>query len=246
MGSIIRVEKNKNYFAVSNVPFQDKNLSWEARGMMGYLLSKPDDWKIMFHDLVNQSDCGDYKVRRILKELEENKYLVRNRRKSADGKFFWESTIYENPTIYQLPTYGLPTRGTPTCGGSLDIPSTDLPSTNGKSTEEKSSSDDGEKREIQPPRENIYIVYENEIGSLTGMISEELDDIEKEFSAEWFYKAVKEAKISSTRVSLKYIRGILKRWKAEGLPTEYREEKKKRGQYEEIFVDGELKLKEVT
>ena len=107
--------------------------------MMGYLLSKPDNWKIMFHDLVNQSDCGDFKVRRILKELEEHKYMVRNRRTGPDGKFFWESIIYEDPTIYQLPIYGGTTRGLPTCGGSLDIISTELQSTELQSTEGKNN-----------------------------------------------------------------------------------------------------------
>jgi len=41
--SIIRVKKDKGYFVASNKPFNNKNLSWEARGILGYLLSKPDD-----------------------------------------------------------------------------------------------------------------------------------------------------------------------------------------------------------
>jgi len=73
-------------------------------------------------------------------------------------------------------------------------------------------SEDEEQR--QPP--NIYRIYESEIGALTPMLSEELDDIEKAYPDGWFYDAVKEAKRSSSRVTLKYIQAILKRWKAEG------------------------------
>jgi DnaD/phage-associated family protein len=63
---------------------------------------------------------------------------------------------------------------------------------------------------------NIFEIYESEIGILTPMISEELDDIEKTYPDGWFYDAVKEAKKSTTRVNLKYILAILKRWKSDG------------------------------
>jgi hypothetical protein len=42
----IRVKKDARYFSASNEPFNDKRLSWEARGLMGYLLSKPDNWEL--------------------------------------------------------------------------------------------------------------------------------------------------------------------------------------------------------
>ena len=62
--SVIRVKKDKNFFAASNEPFNDDRLTWEARGVMGYLLSKPDDWQVRFNDLVKRGPAGDHKVRR--------------------------------------------------------------------------------------------------------------------------------------------------------------------------------------
>src|SRR3972149_3095975 len=91
MSSIIRVKKNANYFSASNIPFNDKRLSWEARGVMGYLLSKPDDWTVRFNDLVGNGPAGQKKIRRILKELEKAKKFERNLIKSTGGKFDWES-----------------------------------------------------------------------------------------------------------------------------------------------------------
>jgi len=127
--SIIRVKKDKSYFAASNKPFNDKVLSWEARGVMGYLLSKPDDWQLRFFDLVNQGPAGEYKVRRVLKELEDNGYLERERIKKEDGTFDWISTVFETPTISRKPIYGDTISRLPTCGASTDGKPRDIVST---------------------------------------------------------------------------------------------------------------------
>jgi DnaD/phage-associated family protein len=66
----------------------------------------------------------------------------------------------------------------------------------------------------QPP--NVYRVYEQEIGPLTPMVGEMLTDIEQTYPPGWFIEAVREAKKSTPRVSLRYVEAILRRWKAEG------------------------------
>ena len=142
--SIIRVKKDKGYFAASNKPFNDKDLSWEARGVLGYLLSKKDDWQVRFYDLVNQGPAGEYKMRRVLKELEEHGYLERERIQKDDGTFDWVSIVYETSTISRLSTDGSPTDGlsidgSPTGGKPRDIVSTDPQSNNGKNTEEETT-----------------------------------------------------------------------------------------------------------
>ena len=62
---------------------------------------------------------------------------------------------------------------------------------------------------------NIFKIYENEIGFLTPMISDELKEAEKEYPLEWFKPAFKEAVDHNAR-NWKYIHAILKRWKIEG------------------------------
>ena len=145
--SIIRVKKDSKYFAASNEPFNDNRLSWEARGVMGYLLSKPDDWQVMFNDLVNSGPAGAKVIRRVLKELQEYKYLDRKRNQLPDGKFEWVSTIYETPytgdatilpagvdgsTILPLRTY--PSRTYPKRSHVL---STESPNTESLSTDKR-------------------------------------------------------------------------------------------------------------
>jgi hypothetical protein len=96
---IVRIPKVEKYFVVDNALFSDDRLSWEARGLMGYLLSKPDDWQVRIHDLMRRGPAGEHKVRRMLRELQELGYLRRERIQRYDGTFAWETTIYEVPSL---------------------------------------------------------------------------------------------------------------------------------------------------
>ena len=95
--TIVRLPKIAKYFAVTNAVFADERLSWEARGLMGYLLSKPDDWQVRLHDLKRRGPAAEHKLRRMLRELERFGYLRRKRLRHADGTFSWTTTIYESP-----------------------------------------------------------------------------------------------------------------------------------------------------
>lgn len=200
--SIIRVKKNENYFASSNEPFNDERLSWEARGVMGYLLSKPDDWRVRFYDLINNGPAGEHKMRRILKELEELGYLERERIQKEDGTFDWLSTVYENSTISRKSPdgdtiYGLSTHGSSTDGSSMHGKPRDILST---------ESDEGGR---------VFQVYEQEIGALTPTIADTIKEYEELVSDEWIVEAIKIAAKNNKR-NINYVGGILKRWLAEG------------------------------
>ena len=97
--TILRVPKREKYFKVANSVFSDSRLSWEARGVMGYLLSKPDDWQVRLHDLIRQGPAGEHKMRRILRQLEAARYLHRERFRRADGTFDWFFVIFEDPSL---------------------------------------------------------------------------------------------------------------------------------------------------
>jgi hypothetical protein len=102
----IRVKKDARYFSASNEPFNDKRLSWEARGLMGYLLSKPDNWEVRSADLEEQGPAGSRKVKRMLAELRICGYMNRIRTKMPDGKFVWTTEVYESPSQNPRPSKG--------------------------------------------------------------------------------------------------------------------------------------------
>lgn len=70
-------DENTPYVMINRTMPQNKSLSYEAIGMLTYLLSKPDDWKVMIVDLQRVGIAGRDKVYRILNELIEARYMTR-------------------------------------------------------------------------------------------------------------------------------------------------------------------------
>ena len=64
-------------------------------------------------------------------------------------------------------------------------------------------------------RPNIYTLYEQNVGPLTALLSEDLREAEETFPAEWIEEAFREA-VRLNKRSWKYIRAILERWQTEG------------------------------
>jgi len=126
-------DRENPYVMIDRDVFQNDELSWKAKGLLGYLLSRPDDWIVRMADLANQSTDGMAAVRSAVKELEDAGYMIRARTQDDEGKFEWTVEVHELPvkpstenhhmdeaTIYRLSIDGLSTSGKP-----LDILSTD-------------------------------------------------------------------------------------------------------------------------
>ena len=64
-------------------------------------------------------------------------------------------------------------------------------------------------------RPNVFSLYEDNIGPLTPLVSEELKDALDNYPEEWVIEALQEAVKYEAR-SLRYIEAILKKWKTEG------------------------------
>lgn len=83
---------------------------------------------------------------------------------------------------------------------------------------ESASASESESESIRP---DIFLFYEQEIGPLTAMISDELKQAEKDYPHGWVREAIHEAAIHNKR-SWKYVDTILKRWKRDGYKTDNR------------------------
>jgi len=129
--SIIRVRKDARYFVASNEPFVDEKLSWEARGLMGYLLTKPDHWEVRTHDLTKKGPAGEHKIRRMLAELRKSGYMNRIRIVNTDKTFDWITEVFESPSQNPHPNASgrFSTSGSSTSGKVPDIVIPDLPIT---------------------------------------------------------------------------------------------------------------------
>jgi hypothetical protein len=81
----------------------DEKLSFKAKGILAYLLSKPDNWQVRVGDLIKHSPEGRTSIYSGLKELKKYGYLKKNPVR-IDGKIHhWESVVYEVPISPEIP-----------------------------------------------------------------------------------------------------------------------------------------------
>ena len=100
LNEVIRVKKRPSNFVMMDKTFlEDDRLSYKAKGLLAYLLSKPDDWKVIVGNLVNSSKDGKASVYAGLKELKECGYYEKVPVRNEQGTRIirWESTVYEMP-----------------------------------------------------------------------------------------------------------------------------------------------------
>lgn len=97
--SLFRTKKQENPFVQIDKHFlNDDNLTWGAKGILAYILSKPDSWKIRKEDLIKRSGDGKSKVEAALLNLLENGYLHWYQLVNDDGSFGeWVYDVYERP-----------------------------------------------------------------------------------------------------------------------------------------------------
>ena len=96
---IIHNPNRERWVQIDHRTVEDKRLSWKARGMLAYLLSKPDSWVVYTAELTKASPGGRDAVLAGLRELEAAGYIVRKRTHDpTSGK--WDSVnmhVYERP-----------------------------------------------------------------------------------------------------------------------------------------------------
>lgn len=72
---IIRIEKRDNPYAqIDRRALEDDRLSFKAKGVLAYLLSRPSDWNVRMHDLASRSTDGMASVQSAMKELQKFGY----------------------------------------------------------------------------------------------------------------------------------------------------------------------------
>ena len=95
---LIRAQRTAGeYFTMSNHGINNDALSFKAKGLLAYLMSKPDKWEIRVSDLCKHAPDGEASIRAGLAELEKFGYLARKRENLPDGRFQWISVVSDKP-----------------------------------------------------------------------------------------------------------------------------------------------------
>ena len=101
MKNIIRKAKNSSnpYAQILRTALQDKDLTWKERGMLAYLLSLPDNWRLYLSELSTRSEGdGIDSTRSTLNGLIYKGYVHRRKLRNQFGQFGgYEYLIFEEP-----------------------------------------------------------------------------------------------------------------------------------------------------
>jgi hypothetical protein len=108
--SIVRVAKKDQPFTmIANTTLQDTTISLDAKGVLVWLISKPEDWTVYKKHLQKTFSIGRERMDRIFDELEEARYVRSRRLRMPDGTFQWEWVVHEIPFTEQpLSAYPAP------------------------------------------------------------------------------------------------------------------------------------------
>jgi len=106
--TIIRREHNADYTVVPNAIYENPQLSIEAKGALGWLLSRPPNWTIRHGHLRKTWRVGRDKFQRIMGELVAVGYVERDHDQPRDGDNRFTSYDY---VVRDVPYAGFPQRG---------------------------------------------------------------------------------------------------------------------------------------
>ena len=135
--SIVRAARKSNYYMLPSSVIEDRRLSWAARGLLVYLLSKPDNWCVKMTDLLNQTRqaiggrSGRDKVYKVINELRTAGYLYQEFIREGGGFRGVEYEVSEVPDLEQAAIYVASVQAKAYAKGKSggDEPFTDLPET---------------------------------------------------------------------------------------------------------------------
>lgn len=81
------------YATIPKEYLRDKNLSLKAKGLLTIIYTLPDLWEYNMKGLSKVTGVSIKVLRTIIKELEDNFYIFRDRKQDKKGRFYYEYII---------------------------------------------------------------------------------------------------------------------------------------------------------
>lgn len=92
-----RLKIQRSFGSVPNQLLNNPDITFKAKGLFGYLNSKPEDWDFSIESISKQNKEGMDAIRTAIHELEHHGYLVRKRNHNEKGHWEIEYILYESP-----------------------------------------------------------------------------------------------------------------------------------------------------
>lgn len=100
--AIVKIaQRQTNYLVLQKVCLEERHLSWGAKGLHSYLMSKPSNWEININHLVKESRQGKTAVYSLINELIEAGFIKRKEKRDPNSNRF-QGVSY---IVYELPEF---------------------------------------------------------------------------------------------------------------------------------------------
>lgn len=114
---IVRSPRPESHFTIlANEILRNQKLTLRARGLLGLLLSYPDNWRTSSTQLARVCPDGRDAIRTALRELEDAGFILRRKYQDELGRWISETVVFDSPqespaqsTFCPQPTPGNPT-----------------------------------------------------------------------------------------------------------------------------------------
>jgi hypothetical protein len=145
---IHRHNYEKDFTTFSNKLFQDEYLSWIAKGLLSYIISRPLDWKIYRSQLSKiykgkEKGNGKYAIDRAFQELISEGFIIYTPKHPETGKYIHRYDAYpeRQKLKNKVPKAGYPTMDKPENGFNPPLQNTDSSTKNEKETNNERTND---------------------------------------------------------------------------------------------------------
>jgi hypothetical protein len=98
--NFINKKRDCPFTQIDNDLIKNPNLSWQAKGVLSYLISLPQNWIINIKDIENRATNGRDSVARCISELELNGYIKKKKIQNQKGQFAGWEYEYSDIPIY--------------------------------------------------------------------------------------------------------------------------------------------------
>ena len=123
--TIRRAARRHRYVIVDQAAVEDTRLSWAARGLLAYLLSRPDDWKVLVNDLKKRGNLGRDGIYGLLRELRQAGYARFERNRDTQGRMRGGTYIVSEIPLPASPDMAAPAPAAPRPANACALPNTD-------------------------------------------------------------------------------------------------------------------------
>ena len=229
-------KESGNFVTIHKGFITDDRLSAKAKGILLYLLSRPDDWQIYTLEVVKHMNDGQKSINSGINELIKVGYVERSRKRKDNGDFNgYDYVVYEKPKNIREMPFGenakrenakrINAKRENAKGHTTNINNTYKDLTNNYDTEINSSSSASTTKQ-QPPSHsysNVFNFYqENGFGILQPFVVDQIENWIDDFNGNEHIviEALKEAATNNV-CKWSYANSILKSWYQDGIKSIY-------------------------